>query len=269
VTPPGVIPPGQTPPGVPALLDGKTALITGATRGIGRGIAEVFAAAGASLVLTGRDSAAGQQAVRAVEAAGGKALFTAADMLDQASVQAAVATAEERFGGVDILVQNAGMYPEVPIEQMTAADWDLVHSTNLRGTFFAVQACLPVMRARGGGRMVLISSITGVRTGFPGLAHYGATKAGMNGFMRSAALELAPYGITINAIEPGSIRTEGLAGLGATAIAAMEECIPLRRLGEPAEIGAAALFLASGLASYITGQSIVVDGGQTLPEIKQ
>jgi 3-oxoacyl-[acyl-carrier protein] reductase len=255
--------------GVPALLTGKTAVITGATRGIGRRIAEVFAAGGASLVLTGRDASAGQQAVSAVEEAGGKALFTVADMRDQASVQAAVAAAAERFGGVDILVQNAGVYPEMPIEQMTAADWDLVHGTNLRGTFFAVQACIPVMRSRGGGRIVLISSITGVRTGFPGLSHYGATKAGMNGFMRSAALELAPHGITINAIEPGSVRTEGLADLGAAAIAAMEECIPLRRLGEPSEIGAVALFLASDLASYITGQSIVVDGGQTLPEIKQ
>lgn len=256
------------PGGVPALLGGKTALITGATRGIGRGIAGVFAAAGASLVLTGRDAKAGQRAVDAVEAAGGKAWFTVADMRDQAAVQAAVAAAQERFGGLDILVQNAGVYPEVPIEHMTEADWDLVHGTNLRGTFFAVQACIPVMRDRGGGRIILISSITGARTGFPGLAHYGATKAGMNGFMRTAALELAPYGITINAVEPGSIRTEGLADLGAAALAAMEECIPLRRLGEPSEVGATALFLASDLASYITGQSIVVDGGQTLPEIK-
>jgi 3-oxoacyl-[acyl-carrier protein] reductase len=255
--------------GVPALLAGKTAVITGATRGIGLGIAEVFAAAGASLVLTGRDTSAGQRAVAAMEAIGTKAWFCAADMRDQAAVQAAVAAAAERFGGIDILVQNAGMYPEQPIEHMTSDDWDLVHHTNLRGTFFAVQACIPAMRARGGGRIVLISSITGVRTGFPGLAHYGATKAGMNGFMRSAALELAPYGITINAVEPGSIRTEGLAALGAPAIAAMEECIPLRRLGQPAEIGTTALFLASDLASYITGQSIVVDGGQTLPEIKQ
>jgi 3-oxoacyl-[acyl-carrier protein] reductase len=255
--------------GVPALLGGKTAVITGATRGIGLGIAEVFAVAGASLLLTGRDASAGQRAVAAMEAIGAKAWFCAADMRDQAAVQAAVAAAAERFGGVDILVQNAGMYPELTIEQMTSDDWDLVQETNLRGTFFAVQACIPAMRARGGGRIVLISSITGVRTGFPGLAHYGASKAGMNGFMRSAALELAPYGITINAVEPGSIQTEGLAALGAPAIAAMAECIPLRRLGQPAEIGATALFLASDLASYITGQSIVVDGGQTLPEIKQ
>ena len=248
--------------GVPALLGGKTAVITGATRGIGLGIAEVFAAAGASLVLTGRDADAGQRAVAAMEAIGTKAWFCAADMRDQAAVQAAVAAAD-RFGGIDILVQNAGMYPEQPIEQMTSDDWDLVHHTNLRGTFFAVQACIPAMRARGGGRIVLVSSITGVRTGFPGLAHYGATKAGMNGFMRSAALELAPYGITINA------DTERGSAVVRQAIAAMEECIPLRRLGQPAEIGTTALFLASDLASYITGQSIVVDGGQTLPEIKQ
>jgi len=146
-----------SPAGVPALLAGKTAVITGATRGIGLGIAEVFAAAGASLVLTGRDADAGQRAVAAMEATGTKAWFCAADMRDQAAVQAAVAAAD-RFGGIDILVQNAGMYPEQPIEQMTSDDWDLVQHTNRRCTFFGVQACLPAMRARRRGTIVVVAS---------------------------------------------------------------------------------------------------------------
>ena len=117
------------------------------------------------------------------------------------------------------------------------------------------------------GRVVLMSSITGPITGYPGLAAYGATKAGMNGFMRTAAIEVAPFGITVNAVAPGSIRTEGLADLGAQAIQKMEALIPLHRLGEPHDVGNAVLYLASDLASFVTGQSVVVDGGQILPEI--
>jgi 3-oxoacyl-[acyl-carrier protein] reductase len=142
-----------------------------------------------------------------------------------------------------------------------------VIDTNLTSTFLAVRACMPVMREQRYGRIVLTSSITGVRTGYPGLSHYSATKAGMLGFMRTAALELAPFGITINAVEPGSIRTEGLAGLGEEAIATMVEHIPVGSLGEPEDIAYTVLFLASDGARFITGQTIVVDGGQTLPEL--
>jgi 3-oxoacyl-[acyl-carrier protein] reductase len=159
------------------------------------------------------------------------------------------------------------MYPEVPIDELTEDDWDLIHDTNLKSTFLAFRACLPFLRQSSAGRVVLMSSITGPITGYPGLSAYAATKAGMNGFMRTAAIEAARSGITVNAVAPGSIRTEGLADLGAEAIAAMEALIPLHRLGEPHDIGNAVLYLASDLASFVTGQSVVVDGGQILPEI--
>jgi len=128
-------------------------------------------------------------------------------------------------------------------------------------------ACLPFLKQSPAGRIILMSSITGPVTGYPGLAHYGASKAGMDGFMRTAAIAAAPFGITVNAVAPGSISTEGLAGLGAQAIEAMEALIPLKRLGQPADVAGAVLYLASDLASFVTGQSLVVDGGQTLPEI--
>jgi 3-oxoacyl-[acyl-carrier protein] reductase len=142
-----------------------------------------------------------------------------------------------------------------------------VHTTNLKSAFFAVRACLPLLKQSTAGRIVFVSSITGPITGYPGLAAYGASKAGMDGFMRTAAIEVAPFGITVNAVAPGSIRTEGLADLGEQAIASMEALIPLKRLGEPRDVGGAVLYLASDLASFVTGQSLVVDGGQILPEI--
>jgi 3-oxoacyl-[acyl-carrier protein] reductase len=138
--------------------------------------------------------------------------------------------------------------------------------TNLKGTFLSVSAVLPEMKARKQGRIVITSSITGPITGFPGWSHYGASKAGQLGFMRTAAIELAPWGITVNAVMPGNIRTEGLDGLGADYIASMEASIPQKRLGSVADIANAALFFASEEAGYITGQTIVIDGGQVLPE---
>jgi 3-oxoacyl-[acyl-carrier protein] reductase len=252
---------------VPALLTGRAALVTGGTRGIGRGIAEVLCAAGASVVITGRAAVRGQKVAEEVSAQGSPCVFATADVRSLADMESAAAQARERFGSLDVLVHNAGVYPEVPLEQMTEADWDLVHDTNLKGTFFAFRACLPLLKQSSAGRIVLVSSITGPVTGYPGLAHYGASKAGMDGFMRTAAIEVAPYGITVNAVAPGSIRTEGLADLGAEAIASMEALIPLHKLGDTHDIGGAVLYLASDLASFVTGQSLVIDGGQTLPEI--
>jgi 3-oxoacyl-[acyl-carrier protein] reductase len=184
-------------------------------------------------------------------------------------IQHTIDSARGRFGALDVFCHNAGIYPETPIEQIDLTEWHDVIDTNLMSTFLVVKACMPVMREQQYGRIVLMSSITGVLTGYPGLSHYSATKAGMLGFMRSAALELAPFRATINAIEPGSIRTEGLAGLGEDAIASMIKHIPLGSLGEPEDIAYAALFLASDGARFITGQTIVVDGGQTLPEIPE
>jgi 3-oxoacyl-[acyl-carrier protein] reductase len=214
---------------VPALLSGRTALVTGGTRGIGRGIAEVLCAAGARVVITGRDVVRGQKAAAEISPAG-CCQFAQADARSLPDMEAAAGHASGQFGSLDVLVHNAGVYPEVLLEEMTEADWDLVHDTNLKGTFFAFRACLPFLKQSAGGRIVLVSSITGPVTGYPGLAHYGA-------------------------------------GLGAQAIEAMEALIPLKRLGQPADVAGAVLYLASGLASFVTGQSLVVDGGQTLPEI--
>ena len=169
-------------------------------------------------------------------------------------------------GRVDILVSNAGIYPQAYLADMTEADWDRVFAINVKGMFFMVKAVLPGMRERNYGRIVLTSSVTGPVTGYPGWAHYGATKAAMLGFMRSAAIEVAQQGLTINAVMPGNIMTEGMDGMGQDYIDALAASIPMKKLGTPEDIGYAMLFLASDEASYITGQTIVVDGGQLLPE---
>jgi 3-oxoacyl-[acyl-carrier protein] reductase len=257
----------MTARGVPALLAGRTAVVTGGTRGIGRGIAEVLCAAGAQVVISGRDADRGEKVAGEISAQGTPCRFRRADVRSQEDLDGVAAYAGEQFGSLDVLVHNAGVYPEVPLAQMSEADWDLVQDTNLKSAFFAFRACLPFLKHSPAGRIVFISSITGPVTGYPGLAHYGASKAGMDGFMRTAAIEVAPFGITVNAVAPGSIRTEGLADLGAQAIEAMEALIPLKRLGQPEDIGGAVLYLASDLASFVTGQSVVVDGGQILPEI--
>jgi 3-oxoacyl-[acyl-carrier protein] reductase len=251
------------------LLDGRRALVTGGTRGIGAGIAEVLCGAGARVVITGRDSERGEAVAGELTARGGECHFLTADVRSAEDFARAVAFVAATLGGLDVLVHNAGVFPTATIEEMSEQDWDFVHDTNLKSTFLAVKAFLPQLKESTAGRVILISSITGPITGFSGLSHYGASKGGMEGFMRSAAMELAPHGITVNAVEPGSIRTDGLATLGEAAIAKMVDLIPANRLGEPQDIGNSVLFLASDLASFVTGRSIVVDGGQTLPEIPE
>jgi 3-oxoacyl-[acyl-carrier protein] reductase len=246
-------------------FDGRTAIVTGASRGIGRGISRLFSQAGANLVLMARGQEGLDDAAGELDPA--RTLAVAGDVTDAGDLRRVVEAARERFGGVEVFCHNAGIYPETPLEEITLDEWHTVIDTNLTSTFLAVQACTPAMREQRYGRIVLVSSITGVRVGYPGLSHYSASKAGMLGFMRTAALELAPFGITINGVEPGSIRTEGLAGLGEDAIASMIEHIPIGSLGEPEDIAHTALFLASDGARFITGQTVVVDGGQTLPEI--
>jgi 3-oxoacyl-[acyl-carrier protein] reductase len=172
----------------------------------------------------------------------------------------------DAFGGIDILCANAGIFPNATLETMTAEDWDAVMNTNARGTLFAIQACLPYLKLAQFGRIIITSSITGPITGYAGWAHYGASKAAQLGLMRSAALEMAKHGITINAILPGNIMTEGLQNMGESYLSGMAASIPLKRLGKVEDIGFAAVFLASEEAGYITGQSIIVDGGQTIPE---
>jgi len=243
-------------------IAGRAVVVTGGTRGIGKGIAAVFAGAGARVLITGRDEAAAKAAASETGAAG----YVLADVARKADCQAVAAAAAERLGGLDVLCANAGIFPDARLADLTEDDIDQVLGTNLKGTILTVQACLPLLKASGHGRVILISSITGPVTGYPGWTHYGASKAGQLGFMRTAAIELARDGITVNAVLPGNIATEGLAGLGENYVNGMTAAIPMRRLGTVEEIGHAALFLATDEAGYITGQTIVVDGGQVLPE---
>jgi len=240
---------------------GRAVVVTGGSRGIGKGIAAVFARAGARVLITGRDEAVGQAAAREVGAA-----FIAADVASKAGCERAAAAAADQLGGIDVLCANAGIFPGARLADMTEADIDRVLGTNLKGTILTVQACLPQLAASGRGRVIVTSSITGPITGYPGWTHYGASKAGQLGFMRTAAIELAASGITVNAVLPGNIATEGLDLMGADYQAAMIAAIPMRKLGSVDDIGYAALFLATDEAAYITGQTIVVDGGQVLPE---
>jgi 3-oxoacyl-[acyl-carrier protein] reductase len=247
-------------------LKGRSVIVTGASKGIGRGIALRFGAVGCQVLVVSRQLADAELVAAEIAAAGGSALAFAADVTRQTQMLAMAETALRSFGGVDILCANAGIFPAAKLETMTEADFDQVIGTNLKGTFLAVSACLPAMKAKGRGRIILTSSITGPVTGYPGWSHYGASKAGQLGFMRTAAIELARSGITVNAVLPGNIATEGLAGLGADYVRGMEASVPMRRLGSIMDIANAALFFASDEAGYITGQSLIVDGGQVLPE---
>jgi 3-oxoacyl-[acyl-carrier protein] reductase len=169
-------------------------------------------------------------------------------------------------GDIDVLCANAGIFPDVKLADMTEADIDGIFATNVKGTMLSVKACLPALERSGHGRVIVTSSITGPITGFPGWSHYGATKAAQLGFIRTAAIELAPRNITINAVLPGNVVSEGLDELGPDYQAAMEASIPQKKLGLVEDIGYAALFFATDEANYITGQTIVIDGGQVLPE---
>ncbi|WP_221798432.1 3-oxoacyl-ACP reductase FabG [Oceanobacter mangrovi] len=244
----------------------KVVIVTGGSKGIGKGIATVFAKQGAKVMIAARGMADAELAVAEIIAAGGTAACCSCDVADWQSVQQLIATTESTFGPVDILCANAGIFPQVKLIDMNPEDWDGVMATNLKSTFLCVKACIPSFEKNGKGRVIVTSSITGPVTGYPGWAHYGASKAGQLGFLKTAAMELSRYNTTINAVMPGNIMTEGLQDLGQEYLDGMAASIPLKRLGAVEDIGNAALFFASDEAGYITGQQIVVDGGQILPE---
>lgn len=242
-------------------LDKQIAMVTGGAKGIGRGIVEALIEAGATVIIADIDTTAGNQTAKELGCD-----FVALDVTDQALCQTRIEEVADRYGRLDILCSNTGIFPQATIEEMTEKDWDFMQEVNVKGTFFIVQAALKVMKNQGYGRVIITSSITGNITGFPGWSHYGASKAAQLGFMRSAALEYARFGITVNAVLPGNILTEGLEAQGETYLNQMRATIPTHTLGEPKDIGYAAAFLASKEAKYITGQTIIIDGGQILPE---
>jgi len=243
-----------------ALTD-QVAVVTGAARGIGRGIASVLADEGASVVIVDVDR---ELAATTATELGGLAI--AADVTDRSSVEAMATRVVDELGRIDIVAANAGIYPFADLAALTEETWNRVMDLNVGGAVRTVQACLPAMRTRGYGRIVLTSSITGPVTGQVGFAHYGASKAAMLGFMRSAAVELARSGITVNAVMPGNVTTPGFADTSDEHQQRMLSSIPMGRYAEPEEVGWAVRFLASPEAGYITGQTLIVDGGQVLPE---
>jgi 3-oxoacyl-[acyl-carrier protein] reductase len=250
-------------------LEGRSAIVTGGSKGIGRGIAETFAAAGVNVLVTARNQADLDATVAGLADQPGRVSGLATDVTNPDDCRLAVETAIERNGGLDIVCANAGIFPSGRLEELTPDDIEQVLAVNFKGTVFVIQAALPALTASGHGRVIITSSITGPITGYPGWSHYGASKAAQLGFLRTAAMELAPKQITINAVMPGNIITEGLIEMGQEYMDQMAASIPARRLGSVADIGNAALFFATDEAGYVTGQTLVVDGGQILPESSQ
>lgn len=244
----------------------RSVVVTGGSKGIGKGIAQVFSAHGAKVMIAARGEESGMAAAEELGSSGGNVEFCKCDVSDWDSVQNMVARTVDSFGGLDVMCANAGAFPQTKMIDMDPDEWDQVMATNLKSAFLCVKASIPHFEKAGGGRVVLTSSITGPVTGFPGWSHYGASKSGQLGFLKTACMELSKYNVTINAVMPGNIYTEGLQDLGQDYLDTMAASIPLKRLGDVADIGNAALFFASDEAGYITGQTIIVDGGQIIPE---
>jgi len=243
---------------------GKTVLVTGAAQGIGRAIAEGFSAQGADVVIVDLNSQAAELLALDLCQKGQHARAYSIDLANRDDIF----TLLETIPRLDVLIHNAAYFPLTPLAQITPEVLQRTLSVNLLALFWLTQAALPRFLDQGGGNIVVTSSVTGPRVAYPGLCHYAASKAGVNGFIRNAALELAPYHIRVNGVEPGMIHTPAMENLGDSDLShAIARGIPLQRLGEPEDIAHAMLFLASDKARYITGQTIVVDGGASLPEI--
>lgn len=248
-------------------LQGKVAIVTGAGQGIGEGIAKIFAGAGAKVVVATRTRENGQQTVDDIIAAGGDALLIQADVGQRKEIERIVTGTVEHYGQLDIAIHNAAIFPMYSVEELSDADLDATLSVNLKAAFWLTQAALPHLRRQQGGRLIFTSSVTGPSVAMPLTAHYAASKAGLNGFIKTAALELARENITVNGVEPGYILTQAMSLLAdEEELKEMASMIPKGYLGKPEDIAHTMLFLASEEASYITGQTIVVDGGSTLPE---
>lgn len=241
-------------------LSGQVAIVTGGSRGIGRGIAEVFAAAGARLALVARDPARLAETADQLRAKGYDVLDCPADVAVEAQVNATVQKIMDRFGRVNILVNNAGILQSGPIGSFTAADWERMIAINLTSVFYFCWAVAPLLSAQRSGRIINIASISAQTGGVSGGLHYSASKGGMLALTKTLARDLAPYNVTVNAICPGQIETD-IVALSPEARKRLEETIPLGRIGRPEDVAYAALFLASAAADYITGATIDVNGG--------
>lgn len=246
------------------MLEGKTALVTGASRGIGRAVAVALAAAGAKVAVNyaGNDAAA-EETKAAIEAVGGAAILVKADIANREEVEEMVKKTAEAFGQIDILVNNAGITRDGLLMRMKDEDFDAVINTNLKGVYYATKAVTKLMMKKRYGRIINMASVVGL-TGNAGQANYAAAKAGVIGFSRTVAKELASRGITCNMVAPGLIATDMTKDLPEKAKEAMLASIPLGRAGQPEDVAQAVLFLASDNASYITGQVINVDGGMVM-----
>lgn len=247
-------------------VSGKVAIVTGAGSGVGRGIARVLAQNGAKVIIVDIGESRAKETANQISKAGGSSAPFMADVSRWNDMQKMAEFTVKEYGRIDILCENAGIYPFGKIEDADEELWDRVMAVNLKSCFLGLKSCLPHMINEKYGRVVLTSSITGYRTGVVGLSHYSASKAGMIGFMRSAALELAKNNITVNAVEPGAIVTEGTFGSRRDSVKRQESLTPTGKLSTPEDVGNAVLFLASDAAANITGQTIVIDGGRSIVE---
>ena len=246
------------------LLDGKTALVTGASRGIGRAIAIRLASEGAAVAINYAGNVKAAEEVKAViEAAGGRAMLVQADVADSTAVDAMIKAVIEAFGQIDILVNNAGITRDGLLMRMKEEDWDAVINTNLKGIFHCTKAVSKLMMKKRYGRIVNMASVVGL-IGNAGQSNYAAAKAGVIGFSKSMARELASRGITVNMVAPGFIDTDMTAVLPDKVREAMVADIPLGKIGTPENVADAVVFLVSDQAPYITGQTINVDGGMVM-----
>ncbi len=243
------------------LFNGEVALITGAAQGIGQAIAEAFCKEGAVSVILDINDEKGQAAADALRADGGQALYVRCDVSNVAEIEQAVAKAVETFGHIDILVNNAGILHGTPIVDITEAEWDKIMDVNLKGMFFMCQKAIIEFKKNGGGKIINISSLAGRMGGYANGLGYTATKAAMLGLTYGMARRVAGDNINVNAIAPGTTKTDILKALDPDRIEQLRESVPLKRLGEPEDIANAVVFLASEKASWVTGAVLDVNGG--------
>ena len=248
-------------------LQGKVAVVTGSGQGIGEAIAQLFASEGAQVIVNARTESSVARVVDTIVQEGGVAHGVTADVGSPKGVDALIDSAVKQFMHIDILVHNAGIFPFSLLEDLKDDAWNEVINVNLTSAYRLTHACIPHMKERGDGRILFTSSVQGNRVAVPGCAHYAASKAGINGFIRAAALELSQYRITVNGIEPGLVLTPGTEKvISEEKQRQWAKFVPLKRWGEPYEIAHAMLYLASAEAGYVTGQTLIIDGGALLPE---